>query len=66
MGIFMRKCDICISLTGYVYAPRIAQKKGAIIIMERGSKHILEQKKILEKNPHKKMKLYLIETSNAI
>lgn len=22
--------------------------------MERGSKHILEQKKILEKNPHKK------------
>lgn len=54
MGIFMRKCDICISLTGYVYAPRIAQKKGAIIIMERGSKHILEQKKILEKNPHKK------------
>lgn len=34
--------------------------------MERGSKHILEQKKILEKNPHKKMKLYLIETSNAI
>ena len=40
MGIFMRKCDICISLTGYVYAPRIAQKKGAIIIMELSLIHI--------------------------
>lgn len=51
MGIFMRKCDIVISLTGFIFAPKQAQKKGSIIIFERGSKHILEQKKILEQNP---------------
>lgn len=54
MGIFMRKCDICISLTGFTYAPTRAKHKGAIVIIERGSKHILEQKKILEQNPQKK------------
>lgn len=52
MGLFMRKCDVCISLTGFTYAPLKAQCRGAKIIMERGSKHILEQKKILERNPH--------------
>lgn len=28
----------------FVYAPRRAKKKGALVIYERGSKHILEQK----------------------
>lgn len=54
MGMFMRKCDVVISLTGFVYAPRVAQKKGAIYICERGSKHILEQQRILNLNPNKK------------
>ena len=53
-GIFMRKCDIVISLTGFVYAPKKAKEKGAILIVERGSKHILEQQRILESNPNKK------------
>lgn len=49
VGLFMRRCDVLISLTGsYVYAVKMAKKSGAIIIMERGSKHILEQKNILE------------------
>lgn len=47
--LFMRKCDILISLTGFIYAPLSAKKNGSIIIYERGSKHILEQKKILDK-----------------
>lgn len=46
---FMRKCDILISLTGsYVKAVEKAKKQGTIVIMERGSKHILEQKRIME------------------
>lgn len=53
MGIFMRKCDIVISLTGFVFAPQKAQEKGAIFICERGSKHILEQQRILNLNPNK-------------
>lgn len=45
----MRKCDILISLTGsYVKAIKKAKNQGAIIIMERGSKHIIEQKRIME------------------
>ncbi len=48
-GIFMRKCDVIIALSGnYVYTIRKAKRNGSIIILERGSKHILEQKKILE------------------
>lgn len=53
MGAFIRKCDILISLTGFVYAPKKSKRKNAIIIIERGSKHILEQKKILESNPYR-------------
>lgn len=46
---FMRKCDVLISLTGsYVKAVEKAKEQGSIIIMERGSKHILEQKRIME------------------
>lgn len=51
-GIYMRKCDICIAMTGdFVYAPRLAKRKGVIIIYERGSKYIMEQKKVLESIP---------------
>lgn len=56
-GIYMRKCDICIAMTGdFVYAPKVAKRKGAIIIYERGSKYIMEQKKILESIPSLKDK----------
>lgn len=52
-GLYMRKCDICIAMTGgFVYAPKRAKKRGAIIVYERGSKHILEQKRILEAIPN--------------
>ena len=51
MRFFMRKCDVVISLTGFILAPRKARHQSSIIIFERGSKHIIEQKKILEKNP---------------
>lgn len=48
-AVVMRKCDVCIAMSGsFVYAPKRAQKHGAIFITERGSKHILEQKRILE------------------
>lgn len=49
VSIGMRECDVLISLTGsYVTAVKKAKEQGAIIIMERGSKHILEQKRIME------------------
>lgn len=51
-GTLMRKCDLLIAMSGnYVYTLKQAKKMGAIVILERGSKHILEQKRILESNP---------------
>lgn len=51
-GLIMRKCDVVISMSGdFVYAPRRAKRQGATVIIERGSKHILEQKRILESIP---------------
>lgn len=48
-GIYMRRCDICIAMSGsFLFAIKQAKKRGAIVILERGSKHILEQKKILD------------------
>lgn len=48
----MRKCDLLISMSGdFVYSPQKAKRRGAKIIIERGSKHILEQKRILEQIP---------------
>lgn len=55
MGLFMRKCDVCISLTGFLFAPRRAKHRGALVIFERGSKHILEQKRVLESIPGAKV-----------
>jgi glycosyltransferase involved in cell wall biosynthesis len=49
---YMRKCDVLIAMSGnYVYTLKKAKKHGALIILERGSKHILEQKRILENIP---------------
>lgn len=56
-AIMMRKCDILIAMSGtFVYAVEKAKKQGSVIILERGSKHILEQKKILESIPSLKGK----------
>ncbi len=50
--LLMRKCDIIISnSSGYTLCIRKAKKKGTKVIVHRGSKHILEQKRILETIP---------------
>lgn len=47
-GTLMRKCDVCIALSGnYIYSVKKAKEQGSTIIIERGSKHILDQAKIL-------------------
>lgn len=57
-SIVMRKCDVCIAMSGsFVRAPRKAKKQGATLIIERGSKHILEQKRILDSIPGNKGKI---------
>lgn len=51
-GMVMRRCDVLIAMSGnYVYTLKRAKKMGATVILERGSKHILEQKRILESAP---------------
>lgn len=51
-GILMRRCDVLIAMSGnYVFTLKRAKQNGSIIILERGSKHILEQKRILESIP---------------
>lgn len=54
-SMVMRKCDICIAMSGnYILTPKKAKKQGALVIIERGSKHIVEQKVILDTNPNNK------------
>lgn len=54
-GILMRKCDILIAMSGsFVYAVKRGKQQGSIIILERGSKHILEQRRVLESIPNLK------------
>lgn len=56
-GLLMRRCDVLIAMSGnYVYTLKRAKRNGAIVILERGSKHILEQKRILESIPSLKGK----------
>ena len=51
-SMVMRKCDICIAMSGnYILTPKKAKKQGALVIIERGSKHIVEQKAILDNIP---------------
>lgn len=53
----MRKADVCICMSGaFLLTPRKAKKNGATVILERGSKHILEQRRILEAIPINKDK----------
>lgn len=56
-ALIMRKCDILIAMSGeFIVSTEKAKKGGATIIIERGSKHILEQKRILDSNPSPKNK----------
>lgn len=51
-SLVMRKSDITIAMSGqYIKALRKAKSNGSIVILERGSKHILEQKRILDEIP---------------
>lgn len=51
-GILMRSSDVLIAMSGnYVFSLKRAKRNGAIVVLERGSKHILEQKRILESIP---------------
>lgn len=57
-SLVMRKCDVCISMSGsFVRVSCKAKRQGAIIIIERGSKHICEQKRILDSIPSNKGKV---------
>lgn len=57
-SVVMRKCDVCIAMSGsFVRAPRKAKRQGATVIIERGSKHIMEQKRILDAIPSNKGKI---------
>ena len=52
-SVIMRKCDICIAMSGnYILTTKKAKRQGALVIIERGSKHIIEQKAILDSNPN--------------
>lgn len=52
IGLLMRDCDVCIAMSGsFVYAIKNAKRKGVKVILERGSKHVLAQKKILDQFP---------------
>ena len=54
-SVVMRRCDVCIAMSGsFVRAPRKAKKQGAKVIIERGSKHIMEQKRVLDAIPSNK------------
>lgn len=51
-SIVMRKCNICICMSGnYIITPKKAKEQGAVVIMERGSKHVVEQKAVLDAIP---------------
>lgn len=51
-SVVMRRCDVLIAMSGdYIVSLRVAKRHGSKIILERGSKHILEQKRMLESIP---------------
>ncbi len=52
----MRKADVLIAMSGeFNRSMEKARKAGTLIICERGSKHILDQKRILDSNPSVKV-----------
>lgn len=56
-SLFLRRADVTIALSGeFNHSVKKAKKQGSIIICERGSKHIIDQKLILDSNPFVKNK----------
>ncbi|MBR7029713.1 MAG: glycosyltransferase family 4 protein [Prevotella sp.] len=48
-ALLMRRCDVLIAMSGgFLRSINKAKSQGSLIIVERGSKHILEQKRILD------------------
>lgn len=48
-GWFMKPCDICIVMSEtFVYAAKVAKKHDAIVFIERGSKHGVARRRILD------------------
>lgn len=63
-SLIMRKADVTIAMSGeFNRSVKKAKKDGAIIICERGSKHIIDQKRILDSNPS--IKISQITYSNV-
>ncbi len=57
VAVLMGKSDVFIALSGlYIKAAEKAKRMGTNVILERGSKHSLEQKRILENIPSLKFK----------
>ena len=51
-SLIMRKADVTIAMSGeFNQSMMKAKRDGSIIICERGSKHIIDQKHILDSNP---------------
>lgn len=49
IAILMRKCDVLITMSGgFFQSIKKAKSQGSIIVVERGSKHAIEQNKALE------------------
>ena len=65
MSVVMRKTDVTIAWSGdFNKSLDKAKRRGDIVIVERGCKHILEQKRILESIPANKGKV-IINDANA-
>ena len=51
-SLIMREADVTIAMSGeFNRSMKKAKRNGSIVICERGSKHILDQKRILDSNP---------------
>lgn len=54
-SLLLRKADVTIAMSGeFVRSMQRARRDGGVIICERGSKHILDQKQILDANPNQR------------
>ena len=63
--IAMRRCDVTIAWSGdFNKSLEKAKRRGDVVIVERGCKHILEQKRILESIPMLQGKV-IIDNANA-
>lgn len=61
-SLVMRRAQVTIAMSGeFNRSVAKAKKRGDVIIIERGSKHILEQKRILESIPSNKGKIIIDE-----